>query len=1374
MMMQPALTRLALLCLVLSACAPNGGADSREPSPARRMSHDALSVGDSRPIRPIRDIHPAEDKTSGSSISSFIRVGSSIYFYAVDAQLGSGLWRTDGTEEGTVRLVGINTTTHGPGTFTEVDGLLYFAGESSSSDSEPWRSDGTPEGTFRLADIQPGSLGSYPKGFVGMAGAVYFFTDSGTRALWRYDPATGVTTSLRTVCASFCQMSNLVVKEGRLYFAIKDDAANSGLWSSDGTEAGTVRVSDAQPAYFRPDEPGLVLLDDTLYFLAREQFSSTGYSLWRSDGTVAGTRSVLPLDSGNSGQRLTLIRVGGALAISVQEPSNRWSLWWSNGTAQGTVRLKEFSVNSSGAGLVSLTAVGDRLFFVAADVGSYPYSDELWHSDGTVPGTVRVKQLKATTSAWGSAFRELTAMNGVLYFVAEDPSMGLELWRSDGTERGTVLVRDIDPRTGAGRPSSSEPRSLSAVGDTLYFTADDGHSGHELWKSQGQEWNTVRVKDIFREWWNAGAGGSNPRILGTAGGLWFFHAYERMGDSYSVFTNSLWRTDGTEAGTFLVMPLESETSTRQRLEVATLGSEFFVALPTSQGGVWKTAGAATEPPVQLWTGSYPEELEVAGGQLFFSGAQSGQGDELWRTDGTPEGTRLVKDLVPGSGSSAPSSLTRMGEWLYFAAQDEVSGRELWRTDGTSEGTSLVADLVPGSDSSSPSNLTAVGGTLFFVATKDASLGLWRLDGAAQEPALVSVLAPSNPWPVPPNLFTAAGSQLFFVFTDATHGAELWVSDGTPGGTRRVRDIRPGTEGSQPKELVVMGGLLFFTADDGVSGRELWRSDGTEEGTFRLVDASPGTGSGLKEDDTSLLQGTRLLALEPEGLLLFSASTPGVGNEPWLSDGTREGTRRLVNLFPGPHSSLPRDFVRMGNRVAFAADDGRTGREPWLLEVEALANREPPTLTCPEELVMEALQPAGAPVSFPVIQAHDDVTASPTVTFSRTSGGFFPLGTTEVTATASDEAGNQASCTFQVTVRDTTPPAVLCPGDVTVEGTEASGAHVDFRSPRATDGRMAAPRVTLSAEPGSLFGFGSHTVTATATDGAGNTASCSFVVTVSDTQAPSLACPDDLVVEATSPEGARVDFPAATASDGPRPAPSLTSQPASGSTLEPGIHRVTVTATDVAGLRSTCSFRVTVQDTTAPRLTCPEDTRVEATSAQGTPVSFPEPTAVDTVSEATLEVSHVSGALYPRGITRVSVSARDEAGNTAVCRFTVTVQDTTAPEVTCPEPVEVRATAAWGAQVSFPDALARDGITAAPTVMADRTSGDVFAVGEHSVTFTARDEAGNTATCSLPVRVLPGVKVTAPGGCSTVPVGSGLAWSMLSLLAWLAVRRRPVH
>jgi ELWxxDGT repeat protein len=184
------------------------------------------------------------------------------------------------------------------------------------------------------------------------------------------------------------------------------------------------------------------------------------------------------------------------------------------------------------------------------------------------------------------------------------------------------------------------------------------------------------------------------------------------------------------------------------------------------------------------------------------------GTELWRSDGTPEGTFLVKDIFEGSISSGLWYLTNMGDTLYFTASDGASGYELWRSDGTAEGTALVYDILPGSASSFPS---------FF-----------------------------SPW------LTDGGTVLFFVANDDVHGRELWRSDGTTEGTALVYDIWPGAESAAPGELAYTQGVLFFAADDGTHGRELWRSDSTAAGTLLIHDIFEGSSSADPSSITSLV------------------------------------------------------------------------------------------------------------------------------------------------------------------------------------------------------------------------------------------------------------------------------------------------------------------------------------------------------------------------------------------------------------------------------------------------------------------------------------------------------------------------------------------
>ena len=152
--------------------------------------------------------------------------------------------------------------------------------------------------------------------------------------------------------------------------------------------------------------------------------------------------------------------------------------------------------STEGSGTSELLSVGTTLFFRA---DNRSYGPELWKSDGTLTGTVMVKDISSGSDA--SLPRYLTNVNGTLFFSASDGSVdssandginGRELWKSDGTEAGTVLVKDILAGSG-----DSSPRNLTNVNGILYFLANDGINGEELWKSDGTAAGTVLVKDIL-------------------------------------------------------------------------------------------------------------------------------------------------------------------------------------------------------------------------------------------------------------------------------------------------------------------------------------------------------------------------------------------------------------------------------------------------------------------------------------------------------------------------------------------------------------------------------------------------------------------------------------------------------------------------------------------------------------------------------------------------------------------------------------------------------------------------------------------------------------------------------------------------------------
>jgi ELWxxDGT repeat protein len=475
---------------------------------------------------------------------------------------------------------------------------------------------------------------------------------------------------------------------------------------------------------------------------------------------------------------------------------------------------------------------------------------------------------------FGSSPSQLVDVNGTLFFTADDGVHGTELWKTDGTPGGAVLVKDINPG-----PDGSSPRNLTNVNGTLFFAAADGVHGLELWKSDGTEAGTVVVKDIV-----PGPGSADPQFLTNYHGTLFFSAYD------GVHGQELWKSDGTEAGTVLVKDINPG-------------------------------------PV----GSAPSNLTVVHDTLFFSADDGEHGRELWKSDGTEAGTVLVKDIFQGMisddygcgpGGSNPDQLTDVNGTLFFAATDDTHGRELWKSDGTEAGTVMVRDIFPGSRDADPQYLTNVGGTLFFVAN-DGVHGreLWKSDGTEPGTVLVKGILPGALGSAPQHLTDVNGTA-YFTANDGVHGRELWKSDGTEAGTVLVKDIRPGSAGAfdstSDPTLTNVDGTLFFAADDGTHGKELWKSDGTEAGTVLVTDLRPGgTGS-----NPAILAGVN-------GTVFFRADDGVHGQQLWSSDGTEDGTTLLTDLNFKTAGSFPDNFTDVNGTLFFTADDGVHGRELWM-------------------------------------------------------------------------------------------------------------------------------------------------------------------------------------------------------------------------------------------------------------------------------------------------------------------------------------------------------------------------------------------------------------------------------------------------------------
>jgi ELWxxDGT repeat protein len=442
----------------------------------------------------------------------------------------------------------------------------------------------------------------------------------------------------------------------------------------------------------------------------------------------------------------------------------------------------------------------------------------------------------------GDSFpRGFVNINGQIFFAASDGAAhGRELWKTDGTASGKVMVSDINPG-----PNGSYPYFLTNVSGTLFFAANDGTHGFELWESNGTAAGIFMVKDIKPGLPNPYPHSSYPQNLTNLNGTLFFFAND------GTHGNVLWESNGTATGTQLV---------------AGVGS------PQPQGDTYSYP-------------SNPYAMVNVNGILFFDGSSGANGHELWRSDGTRAGTRIVADIDPGARSSYPKGLTNINGSLFFQATDGVHGYELWASNGTAAGTAMVEDINVGPMGAYPHALTNVNGTLFFDAT-DGTNGfqLWQSNGTAVGTQMVADLGSAGT-SSDPSLLTNVNGTLFFAATDSVNGQALWRSDGTAAGTQLVKPINTGAYSANIAGLTNVYGSLFFSANDGSHGPELWRSDGTPAGTTLIQDINPGP------------QGSYPLYLTNIGGVLYFCATDGVhGLEPWT---WRMASSTTVSSSPNP-------------------------------------------------------------------------------------------------------------------------------------------------------------------------------------------------------------------------------------------------------------------------------------------------------------------------------------------------------------------------------------------------------------------------------------------------------------------------------------------
>ncbi|WP_375577704.1 HYR domain-containing protein [Marivirga tractuosa] len=395
-------------------------------------------------------------------------------------------------------------------------------------------------------------------------------------------------------------------------------------------------------------------------------------------------------------------------------------------------------------------------------------------------------------------------------------------------------------------------------------------------------------------------------------------------------------------------------------------------------------------------------------------------------------------------------------------------------------------------------------------------------------------------------------------------------------------------------------------------------------------------------------------------------------------------------------------------------------------------------TCPTDITVNADENCEAIVTWDEPSVSDNCGSEPDLTSNFNSGSTFPLGTTTVTYTATDESGNIASCSFDVTVVDNTGPELInIPSDITVNVDENCEAAVSWDEITANDNCNGQVNIITNFNSGDLFPIGETTVDIIATDDESNESTSSFKITVQDNSAPIVSnCPSDITVSAKGNCKSLADWTPPVFTDNCDTELTITSSHDPRTQFSLGTTLVTYTATDNAGNETLCSFNVIVEDDNSPNFTtCVADILLSANDDCEKMAEWTTPEVTDNCdNDITLESDFNSGDVFPLGTTTVTYTATDDAGNTSNCSFNVIVEDNNAPvALSCPEKLTINANSNCIGIAEWEEPVFED--CSNLSISSNFQVGDELPIGVTIIEYTATDDNGLNSSCSFEVEVI---------------------------------------
>lgn len=781
---------------------------------------------------------------------------------------------------------------------------------------EMWQTDGTTAGTNIIKDINSfyNFQDANPIFLTKLNGSIYFFTadwDYSNSRLFNYrlrsmDTATGTISGQSLTNNPFDYVSNVVVSNGYIYFiGYNSNNTNNAYYTTD-----TCIIQYDPSGYdsytiIAHGNPHELKLFGTNNLVFDANDGTNGRELWTYD--IANLSAYMVLDINNTAPGASsnphdFVNYNNQLYFTADDGAGAGMHLCYWDMVNNFLSGVTFQVNNPNPH--NKIVFNNQLYFRVVDSVNNNYN--IYYYDANS------QTINYLANDYSSGNGAMAIANNFLFYSANDGNTGNELWFSDGTNG--YLTTDISP-------GDANPINLTPLNNKLLFVADDGN-GPQVWVTDGNVNISTQMVDPIQQNYNQ----DPPKIFGVDNnGFAYFYADD------GTHGKELWKTDGTLPNTSLLKDINlgdysSIGSNIQGLDIYK-GAMYFGAYDGTSSNLYKADSlgntvtlVATGGSSGSFSSTYysPDHIKKAGNYLFFDAFDQANvaGYELWRTDGTQAGTMLVKDINPGTGWSNPSQMTECNSLLFFLADDGTNGQQLWRSDGTTAGTLMLTNLKP-VNTANFSSMTVVGNKLFFVANDSTnSIGseLWVSDGTIVGTHLVKDISPGNASSFPGNL-RAIGNVLYFSANDQVHGNEPWTSDGTPTGTILLKDINPGSGSSNPSDFTKLGSYIYMAADSLGVNNTLWRTDGTAAGTHLFT--------------TAVTFPFNLVSIGNKIIMMCDPPTATLGFEWWATDGTIAGTTQLTNFGPeGVGWAFFNSVTPFKGHAFNYVDDGVHGMELW--------------------------------------------------------------------------------------------------------------------------------------------------------------------------------------------------------------------------------------------------------------------------------------------------------------------------------------------------------------------------------------------------------------------------------------------------------------